>query len=216
MTKYSTPSEEWLRKKALEEDGCEIGAGMPDHPLRVPEATMTDRVEEIEARHKAVDGDLDISPMDDCELADHEDRAFLLSTIRALQAEVGDSKETEEIAYRDGYEKAVQDIDILTGGDGEFIAVIGADHDGRNCPDPAAMKARIQSRYEALVAKNERLREALKPMADAWHKLQTDGAMHLNADPEKPSHGMGTIKQKHTKRAAELLSGIPLKEQSNG
>lgn len=87
MTKYSTPSEEWMRKKALEEDGCEIGAGMPDHPLRVPEATMTDRVEEIEARHKVVDGDLDISPMDDCELADHEDRAFLLSTIRALQAE---------------------------------------------------------------------------------------------------------------------------------
>ena len=133
------------------------------------------------------------------------DRAFLLSVIRALQAEVGDSKETEEIAYRDGYEKAVQDIDILTGGDGEFIAVIGADHDGRNCPDPAAMKARIQSRYEALVAKNELLREALKPMADAWHKLQTDGAPHLNADPEKPSHGMGTIKQKHTKRAADLL-----------
>tara|TARA_R100000664_G_scaffold24016_1_gene33650 strand:- start:2131 stop:2487 length:357 start_codon:yes stop_codon:yes gene_type:complete len=77
-----------MRKKALEEDGCEIGAGMPDHPLRVPEATMTDRVEEIEARHKAVDGDLDISPMDDCELADHEDRAFLLSTIRALQADL--------------------------------------------------------------------------------------------------------------------------------
>ena len=173
MTKYSTPSEEWLRKKALEEDGCEIGAGMPDHPLRVPEATMTDRVEEIEARHKAVDGDLDISPMDDCELADHEDRAFLLSTIRALQAEVGESKETEEIVYRGVYEQAVQDIDLLTGGDGEFIAVIGADHDGRNCPDPAAMKARIQSRYEALVAKNERLREALKPFANAEMRGQS-------------------------------------------
>jgi hypothetical protein len=56
-----------------------------------------------------------------------------------------------------------------------------------------------------LQEENERLREALKPMADAWHKLQTDGAPHLNADPEKPSHGMGTIKQKHTKRAADLL-----------
>lgn len=146
MTKYSTPSEEWLRKKALEEDGCEIGAGMPDHPLRVPEATMTDRVEEIEGRHKAFDStgqkpktedgrammervesmafatlcganrtDMEVAfeiatvSRHDLNLVAaqttakdrvrwlsaqlaraHQDREFLLSTIRALQAEAGE------------------------------------------------------------------------------------------------------------------------------
>lgn len=70
----------------------------------------------------------------------------------------------------------------------------------------------VHATIRALQEENERLREALKPMADAWHKLQTDGAQHLNADPEKPSHGMGTIRQKHTKQAALLLGIKPVSE----
>lgn len=50
------------------------------------------------------------------------------------------------------------------------------------------------------------LEEALKPMSDAWNKLQTDGGLN---DPERPSHGTGTIKQKHLRRAASLLSASP-------
>jgi len=78
--------------------------------------------------------------------------------------------------------------------------------------DGSVTVIRIPVAFPALQAENEALREALKPMADAWHKLQSDGAPHLNADPEKPSHGMGTIKQKHTKRAAELLGAKPVSE----
>jgi hypothetical protein len=66
----------------------------------------------------------------------------------------------------------------------------------------------IKAERDAKAATIRALQEALQPMADAWHKLQTDGAQHLNNDPERPSHGMGTIKQKHTKRAAELLGTL--------
>ena len=65
----------------------------------------------------------------------------------------------------------------------------------------------------ALAERDERIAElegALQPMVDAWAKLQTDGAQHINNDPERPSHGMGTIKQKHIKHAASL------KESSRG
>lgn len=61
--------------------------------------------------------------------------------------------EMYEIGKRDGYEEAVQDIDLMTGGDGEYrVAVFlggGVDED-RHCPDPAAMKARIADRFAAL------------------------------------------------------------------
>lgn len=67
----------------------------------------------------------------------------------------------------------------------------------------------LSSAIRALRREKERGREALEPLAAAWHKLQKDGALQINADPEKPTHGMGTIRQKHAKRAADLLAGDP-------
>jgi hypothetical protein len=50
---------------------------------------MTDRVEEIEGRHEA-DSVLHDAGLNIDQRGAHKDRAFLLSTIRALQAEVGE------------------------------------------------------------------------------------------------------------------------------
>lgn len=49
-----------------------------------------------------------------------------------------------EIGKRDGYEQAVQDIDLLTGGDGEYR---WSSLPQRNCPDAVSMKAAIHERY---------------------------------------------------------------------
>ena len=65
----------------------------------------------------------------------------------------GEDDEMYEIGKRDGYEEAVQDIDLLTGGDGEYrvsVFLEGGVDDDRHCPDPAAMKARIAERFAAL------------------------------------------------------------------
>ena len=60
----------------------------------------------------------------------------------------------EEVAYqtgkRDGYEAAIQEIDQLTGGDGEYR--YSTDHDPeRHCPDPYAMRVKIKERFDAFV-----------------------------------------------------------------
>jgi len=58
-----------------------------------------------------------------------------------------DMDEMYEIGKRDGYEKAVQDIDVLTGGDGEYTCCVGVISDA-HCPDPEAMKRRIANRIK--------------------------------------------------------------------
>lgn len=75
-----------------------------------------------------------------------------IGAYNALAARVAELEEVEAIAERDGYEKAVQDIDRLTGGNGEFCAVLGYDPDGRHCPDVPSMKERIKHRFEGLKA----------------------------------------------------------------
>ena len=52
--------------------------------------------------------------------------------------------EAYDLGKRDGYEKAVQDIDMLTGGDGEYCySTIEGE---RHCPNVDTMKARIARR----------------------------------------------------------------------
>ena len=57
--------------------------------------------------------------------------------------------EAYEIGIREGYERAVQEIDIKTGGDGEYRYC--TDHDPeRHTPGPEEMIQRIVDRFEAL------------------------------------------------------------------
>lgn len=50
-------------------------------------------------------------------------------------------------AVQNRYWDAVQDVDLMTGGDGIYL--YSADRD-KHCPDPAAMKERIRRRFDAL------------------------------------------------------------------
>lgn len=76
-------------------------------------------------------------------------RPFLAPT---APVEASGSEREEEEAYkigkRDGYEAAVQDIDYLTGGDGEYR--VSTDDPGRHVPDAYSMKAKIAERFSAL------------------------------------------------------------------
>lgn len=75
----------------------------------------------------------------------------LSSEISRLTAELLAAKDCEKIAERDGFERAVQQCDIMTGGDGEyFAATIGDD-----CRDPAAMMLGMRCRYESLTLRAE-------------------------------------------------------------
>lgn len=74
--------------------------------------------------------------------------------LSALSAQVQDARsddeeEIYEIGVREGYERAVQEIDIKTGGDGEYRYC--TDHDPeRHTPDASAMIQRIVDRFETL------------------------------------------------------------------
>lgn len=81
-----------------------------------------------------------------------------LTSRRPQEPVVDDDDETYEIGKRDGYERAVQEIDQLTGGDGEYRYVIGI-ADDRHCPDAETMKRRIVERFDRLQAKAPETRE---------------------------------------------------------
>ncbi|WP_454686884.1 hypothetical protein [Agrobacterium leguminum] len=81
--------------------------------------------------------------------------AYRIVTISpALSAQVQDARsdddeEIYEIGVREGYERAVQEIDMRTGGDGEYRYC--TDHDPeRHTPGPAEMIQRIVDRFETL------------------------------------------------------------------
>ncbi|MEN5249973.1 hypothetical protein [Brucella pseudintermedia] len=69
--------------------------------------------------------------------------------VELLAAERAESDEAYELGKRDGYSEAVQEIDLKTGGDGEYRYCTDHDPD-RHTPDPASMIQRIVERFETL------------------------------------------------------------------
>lgn len=65
---------------------------------------------------------------------------------------LGEAEEEEafQIGKRDGFSEAVQRIDELTGGDGEYRYCLGLKDDERHCPDPETMIVRIVERFALL------------------------------------------------------------------
>jgi hypothetical protein len=69
------------------------------------------------------------------------------TTLEELRQPTQSDDEAYELGKRDGYESAVQDIDMLTGGDGEYrYSTIGGE---LHCPNPDSMKARIAERFNS-------------------------------------------------------------------
>jgi hypothetical protein len=81
------------------------------------------------------------------------------TTLEELRQPTQSDDEAYDLGKRDGYEKAVQDIDMLTGGDGEYCySTIEGE---RHCPNPDSMKARIAERFNSQSTQSDALREAL-------------------------------------------------------
>lgn len=76
-----------------------------------------------------------------------QERDLIVAALRTASAEP-DGDETYEIGVRDGYEKAIQTLDMLTGGDGEFV---GSTVPGRTVDVPV-MQARIVERSTSGIA----------------------------------------------------------------
>jgi hypothetical protein len=82
------------------------------------------------------------------------------TTLEELRQPTQSDDEAYDLGKRDGYEKAVQDIDMLTGGDGEYCySTIEGE---RHCPNPDSMKARIAERFNSQPTQSDALREALE------------------------------------------------------
>lgn len=83
----------------------------------------------------------------------------LRAEIAALKASMDDAEnEAHDIGLEDGRSVAIQEIDLATGGDGEYRFCTDLDPE-RHTPDPDAMKARIVERFERLKASIAKERE---------------------------------------------------------
>lgn len=98
--------------------------------------------------------------------------------------------EAYEIGKRDGYSEAVQEIDQLTGGDGEYRYCLGGGDPDRHTPGPVEMIRRIVDRFEVLNLLDEATKtgrdqpddspspetRAAVPMSETTPVSETDGA----------------------------------------
>lgn len=95
---------------------------------------------------------------------------LLAAQASQIEALTKENDGTYELGKRDGYEFAVQCIDIETGGDGEYRYCMGDKNwPETHCPDAGSMKIRISNRFTALQsrataaeAKAAKMQEALR------------------------------------------------------
>ena len=170
-------------------------------------------IAEIAARHELADnGDMEGEDWDTYVAFEdaHADRATLLLALAEAQAKIpalGDETAEDEaykLGVRDGYQEAVQDIDLRTGGDGEYRWSTDPE---RSVPDPAEMIKRIVARLTEAQERAERAEAALKPFA----------AFALPRDfpqtDDRPVYGLDDtiLTLGHFRRAAQTL-----KERNDG
>lgn len=110
---------------------------------------MTDKLETVGIQHlRSVDGQWHYG---EAEYANQDERELVTrSQAEAIIAlERAENDEAYELGKRDGYSEVVQEIDLKTGGDGEYRYC--TDHDPeRHTPDPVSMIQRIVERFETL------------------------------------------------------------------
>lgn len=108
----------------------------------------------------------------------------------AEDSTVGDEEQAFHVGHRDGFSEAVQMIDLLTGGDGEYRCCIGPGCEDRHCPDPDAMLKRIVARLAHTPA------EGLDREAVAALRRARDLAMRMTVEARIPECGhFGAIAQ---------------------
>jgi hypothetical protein len=132
-----------------------------------------------------------------------------------------DEEEAHAIGVDEGYSKAVQDLDLWTGGDGEYRFVMGRP-DENHCPDPAAMAERIVQRVvdakAALLASEQRNRalvEALQAEDDYWAASRELAAAFARIRPERKAVFDAATRRREQARAA-IHALLPAAEGERG
>lgn len=109
--------------------------------------------------------------------ADVTEIAEKINTAISLRAQQpADDEETYQIGLRDGYERAIQEIDLATGGDGEFKATTD-----QGVIDVPVMKRRLIDRFSQQPA-DDKLAKAVEALEKAVWSLSSFG--QLVADEE--------------------------------
>lgn len=96
----------------------------------------------------------------DCHTCEHNKECLAQKPVVSEE----DENEVYEIGKRDGYEEALQEIDCLTGGDGEYR---WSDDPERSCPDSEAMKDKIVDRVYTLQSELQAFQEKYHPVIQA-------------------------------------------------
>lgn len=106
-------------------------------------------------------------------------REAIAAFARHRQQAEREEEEAHKIGIDEGRQEMAREIDLATGGDGEFRYCMNGDPD-RHCPDAEAMKVRVLDRFAALTIqrafeeRERKLREALKPFADCCDQIRDD------------------------------------------
>lgn len=112
-------------------------------------------------RKRFLEGDCPVTPAYSVEWLEDVVMALADKAKRAYRDGNAPDQEPYDIGKRDGFEEAVQAIDTLTGGDGEYRASSDPE---RHTPDPKTMIRRIVARFDALRSE----REGGEPYAWTW------------------------------------------------
>ncbi len=129
------------------------------------------------------------------------------TTLEELRQPTQSDDDAYELGKRDGYESAVQDIDMLTGGDGEYrYSTIGGE---RHCPDADSMKARIAERFNSQPTQSDAVREAV--IEECANALEADAMKCDCAALEERECGCGAWcewKSITSARAIEIVRAL--------
>ena len=108
------------------------------------------------------------------------------------------------LGVRDGYENAVQDIDIMLGGDGEYFASTCGD----DCADPAAMKARILERWNTRpdISPAHAAKVLLEAFDKVWTKKAAIDCQNTREEKARDGHKWGLVCREGTRAALSTIA----------
>lgn len=144
-----------------------------------------------------------------------EDHMVSRDHAHAGSSVLDEADEAYGIGKRDGWDAAIQRVDELTGGDGEYRFCTNGDPE-RHTPDATTMLARIVERFEAppIPPGVGEAREALEKCRDKFHEYATLHADKLT--PEGNTKALANIRMMEVCRDALAALTVPTTQEGGG